>query len=73
MRATGEFHIQTYTLLYNQLVQPIIMTNARFWGHREYPKITNIQHRAVLAVGNTYPIGALLWEMGWIPFRALGA
>ena len=28
MRATGGFHLKTYTLVYDQLVQPIIMTNA---------------------------------------------
>ena len=38
MRATGGFHFQTYTLLFNQLEQPIIMTNARFWGHRAYQR-----------------------------------
>ena len=47
MRATGGFHLKTYTLLFNQLVQPIIMTNACIWGHKEYPKIANIQHRAM--------------------------
>ena len=74
MRATGGFHFKTYSLLFNQLVQPIIMTNACIWGHREYPKITNIQHRALryfLGVGKTCPIVGLFGETGWIPFRAL--
>ena len=43
MRATGGFHLKTYTLVYNQLVQPII-TNACIWGHKKYPKIANIQY-----------------------------
>ena len=74
MRATGGFHLKTYTLLFNQLVQPIIMTNACIWGHKEYPKIANIQHRAMrffLGVGKTCPIGGLFGEMGWIPLRGL--
>ena len=71
MRATGGFHFKTYSLLFNQLVQP---TNACIWGHREYPKIMNIQHRALkyfLGVGKTCPIVGLFGETGWIPFRAL--
>ena len=67
MRATGGFHLKTYTLLFNQLVQPIIMTNACIWGHKEYPKIANVQHRAkrfFSGVGKTCPIGGLFGEMG---------
>ena len=66
--------MKTYTLLFNQLVQPIIMTNACIWGHKEYPKIANLQHRAMrffLGVGKTCPIGGLFGEMGWIPLRGL--
>jgi len=39
MRATGDFHFKTYTLLSDQLVQPIIMTNAtqRVPKGRNYP------------------------------------
>ena len=74
MRATRGFHLKTYTLLFNQLVQPIIMTNVCIWGHKEYPKIANIQHsvmRFFLGVGKTCPIGGLFGEMGWIPLRGL--
>ena len=55
-------------------VLAIIMTNACIWGHKEYPKIANIQHRAMrffLGVGKTCPIGGLFGEMGWIPLRGL--
>ena len=74
MRATGGFHLKTYTLLFKQLVQPIIMTIACIWGHKGYPKIVNLQHRAMrffLGVGKTCPIGGLFGEMGWIPLRGL--
>ena len=74
MRATRGFHLKTYTLPFNQLVQPIIMTNACIWGHKEYPRIANLQHRAMrffLGVGKTCPTGGLFGEMGWIPHRGL--
>ena len=74
MKATGGFHFKTYTLLLNQLVQPIIMTNACIWGHKEYTKITTIQHRVMrffLGVGKMCPINGLFGETGWIPFRGL--
>ena len=50
------------------------MTNACIWGHKEYPRIANLQHRAMRlfsGVGKTCPIGGLFGEMGWIPFRGL--
>lgn len=73
MRATGGFHFETYTLLFTQLVQPIIMTNACIWGHKVLPKIMSIQHRALrcfLGVNKTCPLAGLFGETGWIPFKA---
>jgi len=32
MRVVGGFHFRTYTLLFNQLVQPIVMTNGCILG-----------------------------------------
>ena len=49
MRVTGGFHFRTYTLLFNQLVQPIVMSNACIWGHKESLKVMGIQHRALRA------------------------
>ena len=43
------------------------------WGHKDYPRIRYIQHRALryfLGVGKVCPIGGLFGKTGWIPFRA---
>ena len=41
MRVTGGFHFRTYTLLFNQLVQPIVMSTACIWGHKFSLKVAN--------------------------------
>ena len=71
---TGGFHFKTYTLLFNQLVQPIIMSNACIWGHKDSLKVMGIQHRALryfLGVGKMCPLAGLFGETGWIPLKAL--
>ena len=74
MRVVGGFHFRTYTLLFNQLVLPIVITNAFILGHKDSVKITSIQHKALryfLRVGKMCPIAGLIGETGWIPFKAL--
>ena len=74
MRVTGGFHFRTYTLLFNQLVQPIVMSNACIWGHKNSIKVMGIQHKALryfLGVGKVCPVVGLFGETGWIPFNAL--
>ena len=73
MRVTGGFRFETYTLLFKQLVQPITMTNTCIWGHKVFPKILSIQHRALrcfLGVNKSCPLAGLFGETGWIPFKA---
>jgi len=71
---TGGFHFRTYTLLFDQLVQPIVMSNACIWGHKNSIKVMGIQHKALwyfLGVGKVCPVVGLFGETGWIPFNAL--
>lgn len=66
MRVTGGFHFRTYTLLFNQLVQPIVMSNACIWGHKDSLKVMGIQHRALryfLGVGKMCPVVGLFGEL----------
>ena len=61
---TGGFHFGTYTLLFDQLVQPIGMTNTCIWGHKDTVKVTGIQHKALryfLGVGKMCPVVGLFW------------
>ena len=63
-------HTNTYTMLFNQLVQPIIMCNAGIWGHTENKSILGIQYSAMrflLGVGKVCPIAGLFGETGWVP------
>ena len=67
-RLCGGFHTDTYTYLFNQLIQPIIMCNACIWGHSENRRILGIQYSAMrflLRVGRACPISGLAGEMGW--------
>ena len=60
-------------MLFSQLVQSIILTNACIWGHREFTQVNTIQLQAMrffLGVGVTCPIAGLFGEMGWVPLRA---
>ena len=69
-RACGELHTNTYTMLFNQLVQPVIMCNACIWGHTENKSILGIQYSAMrflLGVGKVCPIAGLFGETGWVP------
>ena len=69
-RINGGLHFCTYTKLFNQLIVPIVITNACIWGHRECKEILRIQYKAmrfILGVGKSCPIAALFGETGWVP------
>ena len=69
-RMCGGLHTNTYTMLFNQLVQPIILCNACIWGHTVSRSILGIQYSAMrylLGVGKVCPIAGLFGETGWIP------
>ena len=71
---TGSFHFRTYTLYFNQLVQPIVMSNACIWGHKDSVKVMGIQHRTLRyfsGVGKMCPVVGLFGETGRIPFKVL--
>ena len=73
-RRCGGFHFNTYSMLFKQLVQPIIMCNASIWGHTESRMLTGIQLNAlrfVLGVGKACPIAGLFGESGWVPFSMM--
>ena len=68
----GVFHFNTYSMLFNQLVQSIIMCNACIWGHAESKSLASIQLNAlrfVLGVGKACPIAGLFGELGWVPYN----
>ena len=44
MRATGGFHLKTYTLVYDHAASTANYHDKCIWGHKKYPKIANIQH-----------------------------
>ena len=61
-------------LPFNQLLQPIVMSNTCIWGHKDTLKVMGIQHKALryfLGVGKMYLVVSLFGETGWIPFEAL--
>ena len=69
-RTCGGFHFKTYTMLFNQLVVPIITTNAFIWGHKDYKSIFRIQYNAMrflLGVGKACTIVGPFGETGWVP------
>ena len=71
-RCAGGFHFETYSLLFTQLIQPIILTNACIWGHKEYGRVHSLQTQAMrffLGVGNSCPNVGLFGELGWVPIR----
>ena len=73
-RMCGGFHFDTYSMLFKQLVQPIIMCNASIWGHTESRMIAGIQHNAlrfVLGVGKACPLAGLFGETGWVPLSMM--
>lgn len=70
-RSCGGFHFNTYSMLFNQLVQSIIMCNACIWGHTESKSLASIQLNALrfaLGVGKACPIAGLFGESGWVPY-----
>ena len=74
VRACGGLHFNTYSLLFNQLVQSIIMCNACIWGHTESKLLASIQLNAlrfVLGVGKACPIAGLFGEAGWVPYSMM--
>ena len=46
-RCAGGFHFETYSLLFTQLVQSKILTNACIWGHKDYRRINSLQTQAM--------------------------
>ena len=39
VKACGGLHFRSYSMLFNQLVVPVIMSNACIWGHKEYKEV----------------------------------
>ncbi len=73
VRSCGGLHFKSYTLLFNQLVQSIVMANSFIWGHKQFSEILGVQYKALrffLGVGKACPIVGLFGETGWVPFRA---
>ena len=74
-RACGNFHFKTYSMLFNQLILPTILTNACIWGH--YHSIGNllgIQPKALrflLGIGMACPLAGLFGETGRVPLSML--
>jgi hypothetical protein len=71
VRACGGLPENIYSLLFKQLVEPIIMCNACIWGHYENKNVLNIQLSALrflLGVGKACPKAGLFGETGWVPF-----
>ena len=72
-RACGGLAESTYSLLFRQLVESIIMCNACIWGHlKNKNNLLNIQINALrflLGVGKTCPKAGLFGETGWVPFQ----
>ena len=72
-RCACGFRFETYSLLFTQLVQSKILTNACIWGYNDYRRINSLQTQAMtffLGVGNTCPNIGLFGETGWVPIRA---
>ena len=62
------------SMLFNQLVQSIILCNACIWGHAESRTLTSIQLNALrfaLWVGKACPIAGLFGESGWVPYSMM--
>ena len=69
-RIAGGLPYQVYTKLYQSLVQSILDYGVCVWGHKEYPSIMAVQHRAIrsfLGVHDRTSTSAILGEMGWTP------
>jgi len=65
VKACGGLHFRSYSMLFNQLVVPVIMSNACIWGHKEYKEVLRIQYNAMrflLGVGKACPIVGLFGE-----------
>ena len=69
-KCIGGFPFHCYSKLYQSLVQSILDYGACVWGHRNYPAIAAVQHRAIrsfLGVHSKTVNSAILGEMGWTP------
>lgn len=61
-------------MLFNQLVQSIVMCNACIWGHADSKTLASIQVNALrfaLGVGKACPIAGLFGESGWVPYSMM--
>lgn len=70
----GGFHFNTYSMLFNQLVQSMIMCNACIWGHTDSKALASIQLNALrffLGVGKACPIAGPFGESGWVPYSMM--
>ena len=66
----GGMPFETFTKLYDSLVQPILDYSAGIWGINSYSCINAVQRRAeryFLGVGKYTPNAALEGELGWKP------
>ena len=67
-KAIGGMPFETFSKLYDSLVQPIIDYSAGIWGTNSVPFIGSVQRRAeryFLGVGRYTPNAALHGELGW--------
>ena len=61
-------HYDTYSKLYNTLVEPVMDYGSAIWGYKDYNRNNNVQHRAMrtfLGVGKYTAIPALYGELCW--------
>lgn len=66
----GGFPFQSYSKLYDSLVQPIIDYSAGIWGVASFSCINAVQYRAArffLGVGNFTPNAAVAGDVAWKP------
>ena len=67
-KAHGGMPYETFTKLYNSLVQPVMDYSAGIWGTKMFSCINSVQRRAerfFLGVGKYTPNAALQGELGW--------
>ncbi len=63
----------TYTKLIESCVKPILCYCSLTWGYKRYPKLCEIQHRAMrvfLGVHRVTAIASMHGDMGWLGVRS---
>ena len=62
----------TYTKLFNTGVIPILDSCAPVWSHIQFPKIEQVQHRALrvyMGVNRFAPLHGIYGDTGWLPTK----